>query len=129
MNKKQMLEKLNFHFPSYEAVDGVDFGDSDENTIFFLGESACANLINDTMVHYDDFGEYTINRSEGEGCPVTVFLNRHGWYVEQWDESLAYAVKDTFLESEWDRLIEKSKSQRLSYEEKARLKVLQVQAF
>lgn len=117
LNKTQLIEKLNFHFPSYGAVDGSKFASGVEHSILFEGENAAANFMaNDT----------------GEGtCPVSVFLDRHGWYIEHHDELTAFAYRcPKALEKEntfdgWDKLVEKSKTERLTEDEKNELRMLQ----
>ena len=107
LDKEQMIEKLNFHFPSYGAVRGDGFSDG---SILFIGDNAAANLLHNDM---------------GDGvCPVSLFLDRHGWYVEHYDEGTALAYPDN-KEMEWDKLIEKSKGEKLSEGEKERLRFLQ----
>ncbi len=114
LNRIELIEKLNFHFPSYGAALGDGFSDE---SILFTGDNAASNLLsNDT----------------GDGvCPVSVFLERHGWYVEHYDEGTALAFKEPIKEErsntfyEWDRLIEKSKTEKLTEDEKDLFRKLQ----
>ena len=116
LNKTQLIEKLNFHFPSYGAKDGSGFADA---SILFTGENAAANLL------HNDLGDGV--------CPVSLYLNRHGWYVEHYDEGTALAFKcpkaadkaNAF--NRWDMLVEKSKTVKLTEDEKQQLKALQKQ--
>jgi len=111
LNKTQLIEKLNFHFPSYGAKDGAEYGKDFKGAIWFCSETAAANFMaNDT----------------GEGdCPVSAFLDRHSWYVEHQDELTALAYKYIKPVDEWDSLVEKSKVEKLNEDEKQRLKFLQ----
>ena len=110
LTKQQMIDKLNFHFPSYGAKDGWEFGLNFKEGILFEGDNAASNLLRNDL---------------GDGiCPVILFLERHGWYVEHYDECTALAYPDN-KEMEWDKLIEKSKGAPLSEEEKERLRFLQ----
>lgn len=114
LNRIELIEKLNGHFPSYEASLGDGFAD---NSILFTGDNAALNLL------HNDLGDGV--------CPVSLFLERHGWYVEHYDEGTALAFKDSIKEErantfyEWDRLVEESKTRKLTEDEKSLFRKLQ----
>ena len=91
MNKRKLINELNYHFPSYEAVDGDEFGKDFTSAVWFMGENAYANLMSD----HDENNNYVYDHVTSRDCPVIKFLEMNGWYVEPYDEITALAYQDT----------------------------------
>ena len=92
MKEGALIKKINKLYPKAKAAPASDFyGDPNEKGIWFRG-SECGDVI-DCLPMYDYWNELWLD-TFGVNPEFEKFMNKHGWYCENYDAGTLMAYEN-----------------------------------